>query len=119
MTYDPAKFVNSNQFGSWENYANFKDTDQMMSVKDKFLQMEGMGGGGEGVAPPQTMSEFAQQAIAPVQQKFQNLSNAATQLGQGNAMNAYNAAQGKYQPPTTPTVKPPAPVTEHGYDANW
>ena len=68
------------------------------------------------------MSDFAQQAIAPVQNTYQNFSNTATQLGQGNPMNAYNAAQGRYPAPTAPTlptVKPPSSVTEHGYDANW
>jgi hypothetical protein len=121
MAFDPNKFINPGQFGSWENYAGFKDTDQMKSLKE--IMAGQASAGGEGVPPPpQTMSDFAQQAIAPVQNTYQNFSNAATQLGQGNPMNAYNAAQGRYPAPTAPTlptVKPPSSVTEHGYDANW
>lgn len=121
MPYDPQKFVNPGQFGSWENYANFKDTDQMTSLKDLYLKSQGMGGA-EGVPPPQSMGEVAQQAIAPVQQKFNNLSNAATQLGQGNVVNAFNASQGKYPAPaqTLPNLKPPTPATSsHSYDDQW
>jgi len=122
MPFNPTQFINPGQFGSWENYAGFKDTDQMMSLKDKYLQMQGAGGIEGSSPPPETIGDFAKQAVAPIQQKFENLSNAATQLGQGNAMNAYNATQGKYPAPTAPTlptVKPPSSVTEHGYDPQW
>lgn len=122
MPFNPTQFINPGQFGSWENYAGFKDTDQMMSLKDKYLQMQGAGGIEGSSPPPETIGDFAKQAVAPIQQKFENLSNAATQLGQGNVMNAYNATQGKYPAPTAPTlptVKPPSSVTEHGYDPQW
>jgi hypothetical protein len=119
MAFNPSQFINPGQFGSWENYAGFKDTDQMMSLKDKYMQMQGAGGGEGSAPPPESLSDFAKQAIAPIQNTYQNFSNAASQLGQGNVMNAYNATQGKYPAPTAPTVKPPSSVTEHGYDANW
>ena len=122
MPFNPTQFINPGQFGSWENYAGFKDTDQMMSLKDKYLQMQGAGGVEGSSPPPTTMGEVAQQAVAPIQQKFNNLSNAASQLGQGNVVNAYNASQGKYPAPTQtlPNLKPPAPATSaHSYDDQW
>lgn len=62
---------------------------------------------GAPVAPPENWADFAQQAIAPVQQKFNNISDAASQLGQGNTFNAYQAYKGK----TLPTANPMQPQT--------
>jgi hypothetical protein len=58
---------------------------------------------GQGVAPPQNWTKLAQQAVAPIQNKFNNISNAATQLGQGNTFNAYNSLKGR---PLTNTQNP-------------
>jgi hypothetical protein len=61
-----------------------------------------------GVAPPSNWTEFAQQAVAPIQQKFTNVSNAASQLGQGNTFGAYSALKGRSTPTalTKPTLNP-------------
>jgi hypothetical protein len=47
------------------------------------------------VAPPQNWNQAMDQAIAPFQQKFENVSNAMGQLGQGNTFGAYAAMKGQ------------------------
>jgi len=47
------------------------------------------------VAPPQDWNQAMNQAIAPFQQKFENVSNAMGQLGQGNTFDAYAAMKGQ------------------------
>ena len=47
------------------------------------------------VAPPQNWGQAMDQAIAPFQQKFENVSNAVGQLGQGNTFGAYSAMKGQ------------------------
>lgn len=69
-----------------------------------------------GVAPPTNWTELAQQAVAPIQQKFTNISNAASQIGQGNTFGAYNALKGRSTPTalTKPTVTPNQETNESG-----
>jgi hypothetical protein len=69
-----------------------------------------------GVPPPTTMEELWQQkAVAPAEKAMgaikntvSNISNTASQIGQGNAVGAYNASRGKAPVTATPTVTPPA-----------
>jgi hypothetical protein len=64
------------------------------------------------VAPPQNWADLAQQAIAPVQQKFNNFSDAASQLGQGNTFNAYQAYKGRALPTANPIQTETMPPVE-------
>lgn len=118
MAYDPQKFINPGQFGDWSNYAGFSDTDQMRSIRDVGKAAVGIPTE-DGVPPPETITdafkERAAQAIAPYQQKFNNLSTAANQLGEGNVFNAYRASQGQS---FNPNPKP-AQSNEHIYDYGW
>ena len=65
------------------------------------------------VQPPSSFSEYAQQAVAPITTAFQNYSNAATQLGQGNIVGAVNAAKGFNTQPTNVSA---APASEYQYE---
>jgi hypothetical protein len=47
------------------------------------------------IAPPQTVGEYAQQAIAPTMQKVQNIQNAGNQIVQGNFMGTVNALKAR------------------------
>ena len=51
--------------------------------------------GAAAVVPPQNWGQAMDQAIAPFQQKFENVSNAMGQLGQGNTFGAYAAMKGQ------------------------
>ena len=110
MPFDPSKFVNPGQFGDYSSYSGMGgDNQQMKSVKQIAAEAVGIPAAGGAtpdqtsapVAPPQSFSEMAtqqfNQAVAPVQQKFTNISNAATQFGQGNFAQGVNAYRG-YQP---------------------
>lgn len=85
----------------------FQDWSNMTGPSD-FLKKAVSAPTAGAVAPPQDWAEFAQQAIAPVQQKFNNLSTAASQLGEGNTFNAYRAYKGG----ALPAVNQPEPAVQ-------
>ena len=109
MPFDPNKFVNPGQFGDYSSYSGMGGDQQMKSVKQVAAEALGVPAAGGAtpdqvsapVAPPQSLGEMAtqqfNQAVAPIQQKFTNISNAATQFGQGNFAQGVNAYRG-YQP---------------------
>lgn len=81
----------------------FQDWSNLTGPSDFLKKAVGAtGSAGAPVAPPQNWADLAQQAIAPVQQKFNNLSDAASQLGQGNTFNAYQAYKGRALPTANP-----------------
>lgn len=81
----------------------FQDWSNLVGPSDYLKKAAGVAGSaGAPVAPPQNWADLAQQAIAPVQQKFNNLSDAASQLGQGNTFNAYQAYKGRALPTANP-----------------
>jgi len=105
MPFDFNQFVNTSQFSDPAGYSGFNG--QMKSVEEVGQQaaLASMMGGA-GVAPPQSIGEYASQAIAPVQKKFEAAGNAVGQLGQGNftqALNSYRGVQGAQQ--TQPVVQ--------------
>lgn len=133
MPFNPNKFVNPGQFGDYSSYSGLGADDQMKSVKQvaaQALLAAATGGAGAGaggaealgagadamgaqaagaVPPPQTFGEMAtqqvNQAIAPIQQKFTNVSNAASQFGQGNFAQGVNAYRGYTSPqPSQPNI---------------
>jgi len=86
----------------------FQDWSNLVGPSDFLKKAVGATGSASApVAPPQNWADLAQQAIAPVQQKFNNLSDAASQLGQGNTFNAYQAYKGR----PLPTANPMQPQT--------
>jgi len=88
MPFDPNKFINPGQFGDYSSYSGMGGDQQMKSVKQVAAEFLGVPAAG-GATPDQVS--------APVQQKFTNISNAATQFGQGNFAQGVNAYRG-YQP---------------------
>jgi hypothetical protein len=80
-------FANPAGYSDWAKYAGLDRTTGGFATPSQPNQTAG-------VAPPQTINEYAQQAIAPVTKAFNNYSNAANQIGQGNVMGAVNAAKG-------------------------
>jgi hypothetical protein len=117
MPFDPNKFINPGQFSDYSSYSGMGgDNQQMKSLKQVAAEAVGVPAAGgptpdqvsAPVAPPQTIGEMAtqqfNQAVAPVQQKFTNVSNAATQFGQGNFAQGVNAYRG--YAPATPQPQP-------------
>jgi hypothetical protein len=47
------------------------------------------------IAPPQTVSEYMKQAVAPTMQKVENIQNAGNQIVQGNFMGTVNALKAR------------------------
>lgn len=94
MPFDFNQFVNTSQFSDPANYAGFNG--QMKSVEE-VAQQAALTSlmGGAGVAPPQSLGEYASQAVAPVQTAFNNASTAVGQFGQGNFTQGVNALKGK------------------------
>ena len=74
------QFASPNTYSDWANYAGFDRT----TGEQKSYVPEG------GVAPT-NMSEFMNQAIAPVQQKMDKLNGVASNISQGNMSGAYQA----------------------------
>lgn len=126
MPFDMNAFVNPNQFSDAASIAGFDKP--MKGVREAMSEAalagatggasEGLGAGG-GVAPPDqsfgdAMMDYGKKAIAPYAQKFDQLSNAASQAGQGNFGNAFNAAAGrKVQQPQQ------APTPQYDYSHEW
>ena len=103
-------FGNPVNYSDWANYAGLDRKTGMFSASVPDAA----------VPPPATMDElFQQKVVAPAEKAFGNVKNTAnmigntvSQIGQGNAVGAYNAARGKapISPVvTTTTVTPPAP----------
>ena len=67
------------------------------------------------VAPPQNWGQAMDQAIAPFQQKFENVSNAMGQLGQGNTFGAYAAMKGQ-KPMVGPQPQPQETTEDSGFN---
>lgn len=94
-------YGNPNNYSDWATYAGFDRKSGTMSAPSYDA----------GVAPPETFGDlFEQKVVKPfgnVSQNIQsfgtNVSNAATQLGQGNGMGAVNAVRG---------VKPVLPMQQ-------
>jgi hypothetical protein len=116
MPFDPNKFINPGQFADYSSYSGMGGDQQMKSIRQVAAESVGVPAAGGAtpdqasvpVAPPQTIGEMAtqqfNQAVAPVQQKFTNVSNAATQFGQGNFSQGVNAYRG--YAPATPQPQP-------------
>lgn len=91
--------------GDWAKYAGFNRSTGQMNWMDESPAPQA------GVAPPQSMAEYFESKIAPVQSKLQAIAPAAAQLGQGNIMQAKNILTGGVQqqtPATQPTQVAPA-----------
>lgn len=67
------------------------------------------------VAPPQNWGEAMDQAVAPFKQKFENVSNAMGQLGQGNTFGAYSSIQGQ-KPMVGPQPQPQQTTEDSGFN---
>jgi hypothetical protein len=94
-------YSNPENFSDWASYAGLDRKTGMFepSAPDT------------GVPPPTTLGElFEQKAVVPAQKAWGNvkntanmISNTASQIGQGNAIGAYNASRGKTPVAATPT----------------
>jgi hypothetical protein len=84
----------------------FQDWANLTGPSDMLKAAYGVPATGTAIPPPSNWTEFAQQAVAPTQQKFTNISNAASQLGEGNTFGAYSALKGRSTPTalTKPTL---------------
>lgn len=101
-------FGNPAGYSDWAKYAGLDRTTGGFAAPTAGSQTAA------GVEPPATFGEYAKQAVAPITNAFQNYSNAANQLGQGNVMGAVNAAKGLSKPTTTTA----APVSnDYQYEA--
>lgn len=100
------------EFENWENLVGPSDiAKQMMG-----MQKPASGSGIQNSAPPpQNIQEFAQQAIAPYQQKLDRVTAAAGQLQQGNVVSAYGAYRGAKQPTIAPITGQPAVSDDYDY----
>lgn len=122
MPFDFASFVNPNQFSDAASLAGFDPNKPMRGISETISETLGLPprDPSGGVVPPDqsfgdVMSGVAKQAIAPYQQKFDKLTNAAGQLGEGNFGNAANVMMGKkIQQPQSETVMP-----QHDYSHEW
>lgn len=120
MPFDPNKFINPGQFGDYSSYSGMGGDQQMKSVKQVLAEAAGVPAAGGQTSPqasipavpPQSFGEMAtqqfNQAVAPMQQKATNISNAFDQASQGNGVAAVNAYRGfsPAQPPTQPNTQP-------------
>lgn len=94
-------YANPENFSDWAKYAGFDRKTGMMAPPTST----------PGVAPPETFSDLANQNIQGVKNTVTGIanqfSNAGTQLGQGNVMQAINAFR-----PTTPSQPTQTPVMQ-------
>jgi len=117
MPFDFANFVNPNQFSDAGTLAGFDPNQQMKGIRDVAATSMGMPSPqAGGVAPPNqsftdVMGNFAKQAVAPYQQKFDQFTGVAGQAAQGNFGNAANMMLGKkVEQEAAPTIN---------YDYQW
>lgn len=121
MPFDASKFVNPGQFADYSSYSGMGGDQQMKSLKQVAAEALGAPSAGgsdpdqaqtQGIIPPSSMSGIISQqfdkAIAPIQQKASNISNAWDQASQGNGVAAYNAYRGVAQPASQQNV-----INEH------
>ena len=94
MPFDGSQFSNPGQFADYGFYSGMNGQMKSLTEAAQEEALKGAGGGG-GIAPPETFGQFAEQrlnqAVAPVTQTFNKLSNVATQASQGNVGAAYGA----------------------------
>jgi len=119
MDYFRNYYGNPGQFGNWQQYAGMSPSGTFQG--DAAMAKQPAAGG---VAPPATFAEMGQQAIKGVSDKISavgtNLSNAASQFGQGNVLQGARAMSGAVppgapKPPAAPTVGGPAVVDDYDY----
>lgn len=109
MDYFRNYYGGGGQFGNWQQYAGMP-TDRTFQGSS--------GAAPTGVPPPSSFSEMIDQNVEGFGKKVSgiaaNVGNAASQLGQGNVMQAANAAMGR--PPIPNAPKAPAAPTLQDYD---
>lgn len=112
------------EFQDWSNLTGPSD------ILKKSMGLQKPSGFNNSAAPvpppvqsqPQNWGEAMDKAVAPFQQKFDNVSNAMGQLGQGNTFGAYAAYQGQKpavgpQPQAgLPQAGQPQEAANSGYD---
>ena len=74
------QFASPSNYSDWANYAGF---DRTTGEQKSYAPSEGIA--------PTNISEFMDQAIAPVENKMQKMSGIATNISQGNMSGAYQA----------------------------
>lgn len=106
----------------FEDWSNLTGPSDILKQAFGVQKPSGFNNSAAPVPPPQNWGEAMDKAVAPFQQKFENVSNAMGQLGQGNTFNAYSAYQGQKpavgpQPQTgLPQVGQPQEAANGGYD---
>lgn len=94
----------------------FQDWSNLTGPSDLIKRSTGIpSSSSAGVVPPQNWGQTIDQAIAPFQQKFENVSNAVSQLGQGNTFGAYAAYKGQ-KPTVGPQPQTVEPSNNGGFD---
>jgi hypothetical protein len=102
------------EFQDWSNLTGPSDIlKQAMGVQ----KPSGFNNSAAPVPPPQNWGQAMDAAIAPFQQKIDNFSNAAGQLGQGNTFGAYAAYKGQ-KPAVGPQPQAGQPQAEQPQEAN-
>lgn len=95
------------EFQDWSNITGPSD----IAKQAMGLQRPSTSSNSAAVAPPQNWGQAMDQAIAPFQQKFDNVSNAMGQLSQGNTYEAYAGLKG-VKPVVGPQIQQPQAATE-------
>lgn len=118
MPFDFASFANPGQYSDAGAITGFDQP--IKGLRDQMAEQAlAAGTGVQGIAPPgesfgEVMGNVAKQAIAPYQQKFDKLTGAAGQIGEGNFGNAANMMLGKKIQQPNQTVMP-----QHDYSHEW
>jgi hypothetical protein len=112
--FNPASFVGSQgKYDNWMTYAGIKPTDTLHAVVPHTTQP---GGSQADQSSPQNLSQYIDQAVAPMQNKMTNYANAGSQLLSGNfagALKSIHAGQNDSGVPGLQASTPPA-VTDTG-----
>ena len=103
MAFNPAGFVDPSQYADYSYYSGLAPDAKLGSFSEE-----------HGIKPPTSMSDLATQAVAPFQNKFDAVSGAFNQAGQGDIAGAY-----KTYKTGAPTVQPQAQQQDSGYDPIW
>ena len=99
-------FASPSQYGDWAQYAGFNRTTG---------EIEGMQAPQKGVAPPENISDYMSQRLAPVQGVIGAVAPVVGQLATGNVMGASNTMRQARNPAqATAPVSTVAPML--GYD---